>query len=243
VSTGVNSGPSVARNLGVQSTRAELVYFVDSDDELVTETIDVLRSAFVRDPGLEVVSGFMRAFGDQNHFWASYDPLVSTVLTENSSHAGIVIRRSTFERVGGYEKKLRLHLEDWEFNARLVMHGARFEIVPLVTYRYRVNNSHGRNSTNLALLQVSYQQVLRSAIASLSPERLAELWPTLSKYLSAMIVQQQHHASRPAHEPPGTRLRYRLADVVNNSLKRTPLHPPFKQALLKAERLFSRNGA
>ena len=237
LSTAVNSGPSVARNLGARSSKAELLYFIDADDELAASSVEPLRRAFALNRELEVASGFMRAFNDENHYWASYDPIPGTILLENSSHCGIVIRRRAFERSGGYSEKLRLHIEDSEFHARLAFAGARFEILPLVTYRYRVNKKTGRDAAQPELRMRSYENVVLSALASTPEAQLPTVWREMVLLLPALLRRNgelEEFAARPPH------LRYRIADQVNAVLKKAAVHKPFKkllgQALKKAPR-------
>ncbi|MBI3183456.1 MAG: glycosyltransferase [Myxococcales bacterium] len=225
LSTPRNSGPSVARNMGAAAARGELLYFVDSDDELEPDTVEVLRNAFVRRPELEVATGFMRAFGDESHVWASCDATAASALCDNPSHCGIVVRRAVFERAGGFDPALRLHVEDWELHMRLALARAQFESVPLVCYRYRVDKVHGRNSTEAERIDQSYEQALRHALGSLSPEQLQRSWPELADLLVSLLLRER----RPP--PSFDALRYRMVDAVNGLLKRTPLHAALKRTL------------
>jgi hypothetical protein len=231
VSTAENAGPAVARNLGAAHAHADLLYFVDADDELVPGTVAAMRRAFALDPGLEAASGFMRAFNDENHYWASYDPQPGTIFLENSSHCGIVIRREVFARTGGYRADMRNHLEDWEFHARLVTTGVRFEIVPLVTYRYRVNKQTGRDASRPGERLASYVAVVRSALDATPPERLGKLWPEVANLLAQLLRRNavlEEFAAAPPH------LRYRLADSLNLALKKTQIHRPLKTLVGRA---------
>ncbi|MFN7131858.1 MAG: glycosyltransferase, partial [Myxococcales bacterium] len=231
ISTGRNSGPSRARNIGARHARTDLVYFVDADDELVPDTVQVFRRAFMEHPDLDVASGFMRVFGDQNHYWASYDPIPATILQENSSHAGIVMRRSAFVKCGGYSDQLRLHFEDWEFHARLTLAGYRFEIIPVVTYRYRVNLKTGRNSSRREMILFSYQNVVHSALSNMPANRLPAVWPDLQQMMVGLLKRKEEleqYAARP-HE-----LRYRLADSLNDMVKRSGVHKPLKGLMKRA---------
>jgi glycosyltransferase involved in cell wall biosynthesis len=222
-----NRGPSAARNAGVQHTTQELLYFIDADDELFPDSVDALREAMRDDPGLDAVSGFMRAFGDENHCWASYDPSVGTILREHTSHCGVVVRRETFARVGGYEERVRFrHWEDWEFHIRLVLHGARFEIIPRLTYRYRVDKSRGRNSIDLDRIVESHEALLRTALASVPAERLPAIWAEISALLVDGLLKQA--ATTPVVVYPDL-IRYKVVDSLNELMRRTPLHAPLKR--------------
>lgn len=217
-----NGGPSVSRNLGAAASKAELLYFVDADDELQPESVDLLRRVMAEHGDIDVTTGFFQAFGDEHHAWAAYDPTVPTILTENASHCGILIRRAVFEGVGGYQERQRLHFEDWELNMRLALSGARFEVVPVISYRYRVRKSAGRNSTHPEFFQSSYEGCLRRALGAFE----AQVDPRVRELLVARLVGPEREAPK---EPPV--LRHRIADRVNGLLKRTPLHSTLKHVL------------
>jgi glycosyltransferase involved in cell wall biosynthesis len=224
LSTPKNSGPSAARNLALAAVKTPLIYIVDADDELEAETVSVLRRTLAQHPELDGVTGFMRAFADEHHVWAGYEPSLATVLVENSLHCGLLARRELFARVHGYQTAQRHHYEDWELNMRLVIAGARLRVVPLVTYRYRVDLRGGRNTSDPARARGSHEQCLRSALATLTPEQL----PAVSELLVSLLMRPQE--VQVVERVPDV-LRYQLVDRVNLLLKKTPLHATLKNAL------------
>jgi hypothetical protein len=137
------------------------------------------------------------------------------------------VRRDTFTRVGGYEERVRFrHWEDWEFHIRLVLHGARFEVVPRLTYRYRVDKGRGRNSIDLDRIVESHEALLRSALASVPPERLPAIWPEISALLLDGLLKQP--ATTEVVVYPEL-IRYKVVDSLNELMRRTPLHAPLKR--------------
>jgi glycosyltransferase involved in cell wall biosynthesis len=123
----VNRGPSAARNVGVASCSAPLVFFVDSDTaldrEAIGEAVAVLRSS----PGVGMVQGIYEAeplFDDGpveayrvafEHFWRRRSVGRSRAAT---LFAASLIPRSVFEEVGGFDETLRTG-EDAEFGTRM----------------------------------------------------------------------------------------------------------------------------
>ena len=218
----VAGGPSVARNEGIKAAKNELIYIVDSDDELAPKTVSVLRNALASHPKLGAVIGFFWAFGDEHHAWAAYDPVVENILIENSTHCGLLIRRSVLKKLGGYSEAQRLHYEDWELNMRLALAGVPVEVVPLVSYRYRVNKSKGRNSVNNQLMGYSYEQAVENALASIDGSQVD--WTRFSRMVRMLLA-------RPSWQPPSPPppLRHVIVDRLNLALKPTPLHSPIKK--------------
>ncbi|MGC4113620.1 MAG: glycosyltransferase [Myxococcales bacterium] len=219
ISTNVNSGPSKARNLGARQAKTDLVYFVDSDDELLPSSVDVLRQAFADDPKLEVASGLMHVLnGDQQYYWAAYDPIPGTILFENSCHAGIVLRRDVFAHSGGYDEQMRYHLEDWEFHARLALTGRRFEVAPIPTYRYHTNPRAGRDASRPEQRMRSYQDVLERSLRAVPVEKAGDIWPEMSAFVAGLITRNAQLLDLASYP---RQLRYRLADKANEAFKNT----------------------
>lgn len=52
-----NRGPSAARNTGIRSASGSFIYFLDSDDAIVPETIEILLSLFEKYPNCELAQG------------------------------------------------------------------------------------------------------------------------------------------------------------------------------------------
>lgn len=233
LSTGRNSGPSKARNLGITNAQADAIYIVDADDLIEPGSTAPLRATLAADPQLEVVSGFFQAFEDENHAWASYDPIPETILLENSSHCGILARRQVFERFGAYADGQREHFEDWELTMRWALTGVRFEICPIVTYRYRVQKRTSRNNTRLDRAGYSYEHALRRALTS-SPDKLD--WNRIARFIPSLVVRRDSVGQAGPRDLP-REVRYEVADRLNLLMKPTPIHQPLKQLVAWGLRL------
>ena len=60
-------GPGSARNLGVKHSKGEFLFFLDSDDLIPPNSLDIAYSAAIED-GADVVVGDFRIFQDQKNF-------------------------------------------------------------------------------------------------------------------------------------------------------------------------------
>jgi len=157
-----NAGPSAARNRGVEHSSADLVAFLDADDEWLPHTIERLVQAFVRYPeaalvtadasiidergGLIAKSRFARyGLADQVAEWAGKpvrDALAALMRTNFVGTSVVALRRQVFRELAGFRTDVR-YGEDLELWARIA---ARYAVVclaePLGLYR-----SHPGNST------------------------------------------------------------------------------------------------
>lgn len=225
--TPVNSGPSRARNLGIAHSTCDAIYIVDADDLLEPGSTAPLRLRLAADESLEVVSGFFQAFEDEHHAWAAYDPIPETILLENSTHCGILARKSVFDRLGSYSDGQREHFEDWELTMRWALAGVRFEIAPIVTYRYRVQKRTSRNNTRLDRAGYSYEHALKRALTT-APEKLD--WARIARFLPSLVIRRDGNATPSSSHLP-REVRYEVADRINLLMKPTPLHQPLKQVM------------
>lgn len=138
VSTGVRSGPAVARNRAVEETSAEVLLFVDADVELGDGSIDLVHRRFADDDGLDALFG-------------SYDdePLATATVSQfrNLLHHHVhmvhpgrastfwsgcgAIRAACFRAVGGFDRRYdQPSIEDIELGDRMASRGHRIQLDP-----------------------------------------------------------------------------------------------------------------
>lgn len=138
-----------AGNFGLENARGEILMFLDNDDLLFADHVELLVRELMRKP--DSVAAFSLAWDTRTRF----APDGSYIETEHLIHAGqkqgfsrerflvenyipiqaIAFRRSLFEAEGGFDERLD-HLEDWNLWARYAIHGD-FAYVPKVTSLYR----------------------------------------------------------------------------------------------------------
>ena len=106
---------SEARNIGAEKASGDLVFFVDSDMELIPSVVDEcvkkIRERYngVIVPELSVGDGF----------WAKCKALEKTCyIGDDLIEAARFFKRSVFESIGGYDAELEAG-EDWDLNQRI----------------------------------------------------------------------------------------------------------------------------
>jgi len=138
VTTGVRSGPAVARNLAAQSARGEILFFVDADVELAPDAIECVQAAFDAEPDMV---GLFGAYDDE----PAADGIASVFRNllhhhthvSNPGEAGTfwsgcgAIRTAAFLDVGGFDEKYAFpSVEDIELGLRIAANGGRIVLVP-----------------------------------------------------------------------------------------------------------------
>jgi glycosyltransferase involved in cell wall biosynthesis len=139
------SGPSAARNRGMEAARGAFFAFLDSDDEWLPRFLEVQLDAFRAFPHASVVNGNAVSVGgplDGRPYRVPHArrpvPLVMMIEQEATLSIMSVIRREVFEQIGGFDTALRRN-EDYEFWLRAAVAGFQFIQTgePLVRYRRR----------------------------------------------------------------------------------------------------------
>jgi hypothetical protein len=147
----VNRGLAASRNLAVQESRADLIMVMDADNLLYPNCIRTLRDALDADPGAAFAYATLEAFGHEPGLRSELGWFPRWLCESNYIDAQGLVRRSTFERHGGYREDddFAYGWEDWELWLRLADAGERGVHVPRMLGRYRTQASSMITITNL----------------------------------------------------------------------------------------------
>lgn len=118
-----NEGLAAARNAGFRAAAADFVLPLDCDDALtptfLEEAVGGINSA-ARDVGF--VFSDMQASGALGGVLPRYLSRFDQLFLNRLPYC-LLLRKSAWESVGGYDPEMRDGYEDWEFNIRLVLAG------------------------------------------------------------------------------------------------------------------------
>jgi glycosyltransferase involved in cell wall biosynthesis/GT2 family glycosyltransferase len=152
-----------SRNRAAERADAEYLLFIDADDVLAADAIERLLQAALNSGVDCLTSGVLHFSGDQ----FPYDkrtgrrttPIVRMNMPLGPALAGaviepsilgngvILIRRSVFEAVGGYQKAGGAALEDWALQVKLATAGYQTDVVPeYLHYDRQTSDDVSRNS-------------------------------------------------------------------------------------------------
>ena len=144
----VNAGVCLARNRGAAAAHGELLVFLDADDLLEPDYVARCREALaVSGPTVAYAYTQMRLFGEEEGIFASRPFDARAMLRERFVHGAALLRRASFDEVGGFDPAWRNGLEDYELWIRLLDRGytGTFVSEPLLRYR-----RHGPSRNDLA---------------------------------------------------------------------------------------------
>lgn len=133
-----NGGVSSARNTGILASKGKYILTLDADD--VIEPDFIKKTIGVDD----VVSTTLKTFGDEERIWDPEmdHPTFKDLVVNNRINCCSLFTREAFDKVGGYDEKMILGYEDWDFWVRVAHAGYKFTVVREPLFRYR---KHGRS--------------------------------------------------------------------------------------------------
>lgn len=149
---GANEGLEQARNTAFAEARGEFVMVVDADNLLEPDGLAALLHAARANPTAAGAYGRLQEFGDANRQRSAAAWSVAELCRRNYIDAQALVRRTWWERLGGYAvyDDDVYGWEDWDLWLRIAAAGGQMEFVDRVVGRYRVSGTSMLSLTNLA---------------------------------------------------------------------------------------------
>lgn len=174
----VNLGLAASRNVGVKSSSSDVVSFLDADDEIHPQKIELqlgylspnsivtsklTRVPFTSNPTSELLPVITRCT------YRQYSSRFLLYFSNSFVGASMLMHRSTFDDLGGFNSKLR-SCEDLDFWFRSCYFGYNIRVIDSILYFYRLNDQ----SLSSSLVNISYWHtfVLRLHISAVKSDVL-----------------------------------------------------------------------
>lgn len=130
--TGPDSGQSAAIIEGWNNTESDFVFWLNADDRLAPDTLELVHAALLAEPTLDVVYGLSNFVNTSGNVVGSHDQvehISSLILRSNIiSQPSCFARRTSVEVVGGLNPALHFVM-DWDLWIRLFNSGAKFHFI------------------------------------------------------------------------------------------------------------------
>jgi glycosyltransferase involved in cell wall biosynthesis len=134
-----NGGLASARNRGIATSRGNYILPLDADNRIRPAYPARGMEIMERDSGIAVVYGDPEFFGERAGRKHIPEFNLRQLLEWNYIDACAVMRRSVWERCGGYDERMPVQgFEDWDLWCRIALNGGGFHHANEVLYDYRV---------------------------------------------------------------------------------------------------------
>jgi glycosyltransferase involved in cell wall biosynthesis/GT2 family glycosyltransferase len=132
-----NRGLPAARNAGMVIARGNYLVPLDADDEIAPAFLERLYDALVGLGGAAFAHCWAQLFGDVNGTYVPRSFNSYQILMSNSVVGCVLLRKTAWEAVGGYDESMIHGNEDWDLWVRVVSAGWGQVTVPEPLFRYR----------------------------------------------------------------------------------------------------------
>lgn len=196
---GENHGRSYAGNVGLSMTTGEWCNFLDDDDQLFADHVEVLVKAVltkklqgVYSQAWEVPTTFIDKsnwqYIEHDHYTIYKQPFSKLFLwkTNYLPIQSVLFHRRLYEENGGFDTNLDC-LEDWDLWIRYTYH-SDFEMVEKTTSKYRVPAVHKEAVERLKLIEEAQSTVYKKQ------DQLGD-FTTSAKQLKVMLADYQRAES------------------------------------------------
>jgi len=142
--TGKRSGPAAARNLGARQASADILYFIDADVVVASDTVGRIRAAFADDPRLDALIGSYDDAPESGDFLSQYKNLMHHFVHQRAREDACTfwsgcgaIRRDVFLQHGGFDESYdRAAIEDIELGYRLFQAKRKMVLDPSIQVKH-----------------------------------------------------------------------------------------------------------
>ena len=135
-----NHGLASARNTGIRNAVGDYIYFLDADDLISPQCLQILQALLEEQEGTIAAVPKIQLFGGSKHgtVWGhACNPYVIRI--RNQWGAGIMLLKAAIQEYDlWYDESMRAGYEDWELNIRLARTGKKILFYPDALYHYRI---------------------------------------------------------------------------------------------------------
>lgn len=155
------SGPSVARNIGIELAKGEFILPLDADDLIHKDYLMEAIRAYEENPSLGIVYCEAEFFGSMHGKWNLPEYKFPDILLDNCIFVSSVFRRSDWKDVGGFNANMKNEWEDYDFWLKLIEKGRSVYRIPRVLFYYRRGHV-SRSSRSLDRFLPLYMQLFEN---------------------------------------------------------------------------------
>ena len=229
-----------ARNAAAREARGEYIFFMDDDNVAKPHELSTFAEV-ARRTSADVLTCLLDMFEGDERPWADQPPtkrllfsgaaMPLSVIRNTFGDANSLVRRRALMEIGGFTEDRGAGQEDWEAYSKFALRGYRVEVVPEPLFFYRTAPSSMSRGmpmirSHLRTLRPYLEEIPRAyhPLIELAMGQLLDRW--------GLIDPPPPPPPEPEEPPPPLPLRYRIADAINDRVKRLrPMHRMAKRLI------------
>ncbi len=156
-----NSGPAVARTVGIEKSSGEFILLLDSDDLIHKKYLEKCVAVFESDLSIGIVYSEAKYFGAKRGKWKIPDYSIEEMLLTNCIYISAMFRRSEYQKTSGFDSKFRRGYEDWDFFLNFVENSVKVHRIKEILFYYR---KHKEKQSRQDKIDIALDKYLRNEI-------------------------------------------------------------------------------
>lgn len=193
----LNKGASVCRNIGLSKASTPCVHFLDSDDLVKSDALEIISNAIKEKQGLDFYVFQTELFdfvpGDRNQYQTKDTgvDIIDRFVDEKSvwNNFGPVWKKESLLKIGGFQDQYT-SFQDWDLMMRALLHNFTFDYFrldyPIWYYRQHSSNTISNNRYKGAHIQSNFKMILSIYNLMTQKEKDTEI---RRKYLANFATQ------------------------------------------------------
>lgn len=130
--------PAGARNFGIGKATGKYILPVDSDDTIDPTYVEKAINILETNQNIGVVYCYADLFGEKKGRWELPKYSFETMLLDNIVFVTAMFYKADWEKVGGFNTKMKAGMEDYDFWLSLLEIGREIYQIPEVLFHYRI---------------------------------------------------------------------------------------------------------
>jgi glycosyltransferase involved in cell wall biosynthesis len=133
----VNKGLSSARNTGIMASTGDYIFFLDADDMLMENAIEVISKEILQ-TNSDIIAPSFEEFGKSDRQVVLGQFNLEDLKTSNRLGYFCAYRRPILIECGGYNPKMKWGWEDYDMHFEMIKRGKTFCVLQEILVKYRV---------------------------------------------------------------------------------------------------------
>jgi glycosyltransferase involved in cell wall biosynthesis len=170
-----NKGLSAARNTGISNAKGSYILPLDCDNLINRNYLTIGVDVLSHHDDVDVVYGDSIFFGDVEKVNEVGNFNLQRLMLGNYIDACVLVRKTVFEKWGGFDEHIKDGMEDWELWLRTAFNGGKFYYINQPCFFYRIRSNSMMRTTNKNFQKLN---AIENYVNKKFPDKMGAQWVT-----------------------------------------------------------------